>query len=103
MKQVIFMDKDGRVEGGILVDDSPKGQYVICGRCGEVLDSDEFTILHEYPEWGNVSDKIIGEDDNLLYRLRRAVDDLSVDEVKEIFLGEKKLEVPEPIFNALYF
>lgn len=101
-KQVIFMDEEGCVEGGILLDDMPNSQQVICGCCGGILDSDQYTILYEYPNWCNVSNEITGEDETI-NRLRKAVNDLSVDEVKEIFLGEKKLEVPEKIFEAMYF
>lgn len=89
-RQVIFMDEEGRVEGGILVDDMPKEQYVICGCCGGILESDQYTILHVYPDWCNVSDEITG-DDAELNETREIVNDLSVDEVKEIFLGEKTL------------
>lgn len=91
-KQVIFMDEEGCVEGGILVNDTPKEQYVICGCCGGILEPEQYTILYQYPDWCNVSDEITGGYAEL-DEIREKVNDLSVEEVKEIFLGEKELEV----------
>lgn len=56
IKQVKFKDVDGKIYGGILIDD----EYVICGCCGGVLEKDEVKILAVL-EWLPISDEILGE------------------------------------------
>lgn len=54
-KQVKFMDEEGEIFGGILVD----GEYIICGCCGGVIEWNEVTILEKYNNWVNISDNIM--------------------------------------------
>jgi hypothetical protein len=56
-KQVKFKDVDGKIYGGVLIDD----EYVICGCCGGVFEKDEVKILAVL-EWLPISDEILGED-----------------------------------------
>lgn len=65
MRQVKFMDSDGAIYGGILLEDGS----IICGCCGGVFPSDdigkieegaEAEIVEAYDYWVNISDTIIG-------------------------------------------
>ena len=58
--QVKFIDEDGSIHGGILVDD----KYLICACCGGVFDLTEeheepFKILEKYNYWVDFSEGII--------------------------------------------
>lgn len=54
-KQVKFMDNEGNIFGGIVVDD----EFLICGCCGGVLEKNEVKILATL-EWVPISDEILG-------------------------------------------
>ena len=59
VKQVKFKITKGcdEIFGGIMVNN----QYVICGCCGSIFETDEVIICQVYNSWLNISDEIIGE------------------------------------------
>lgn len=56
-KQIKFMDADGELRGGILMENG-----VICGCCGGFfeLDDEDMTIVEEYGFWNDISNEIMG-------------------------------------------
>ena len=61
-KQVKFMDADGVMRGGILIE-GEKDKGVICGCCGGFyeLDDEDMTIVEEYNFWNDISNEITGD------------------------------------------
>ena len=61
-KQVKFVDTEGELHGGILVESGTE-RNLICGCCGFVFDSDAMEwlpIVEEY-KWLNISNEIMRE------------------------------------------
>lgn len=56
-QQIKFIDEEGSVLGGILIDD----EYIVCGCCGGILEVKEVEIIKYYNDWVNISEEIIGE------------------------------------------
>ena len=56
-RQVKFIDENETVLGGIMINDD----YIICGCCGGVIETEDVTILEIYDTWINISEEIIGE------------------------------------------
>lgn len=58
-RQVIFKDRfKGDIHAGILLDDG----NIICGCCGGLIESEDFTLLHIYDSWINLEIDITGDD-----------------------------------------
>lgn len=55
-KMVKFIDPDGEVLGGIMVDN----KFVICGCCGGVFEVEEITDI-KVLSWIDISEEILGE------------------------------------------
>lgn len=87
-KQVIFMDASGCVNGGIQLENG----NIICGCCGATITRHSVKIIHEYPEWCNISYEITGSDEDVK-DLENQVDELTPDEVASVYFGNKKLEL----------
>lgn len=84
-KQVIFMDCEGNVQGGIYV---PELNGIICGCCGSLVD-DDFVILHTYENWVDISEEICGDDGVILHKLEDKVDRMTTSEIEAILDGKK--------------
>lgn len=78
-KQVLFLDLEGVVHAGLLLDDG----YIVCGCCGFLMEPDEYLLLHVYKKWVDIEEEICG-DDLLLKDFQRKVDSLSVKEMEKI-------------------
>lgn len=78
-KQVLFLDLEGVVHAGLLLDDG----YIVCGCCGSLMEPDEYLLLHVYKKWVDVEEEICG-DDLLLKDFQRKVDSLSIKEMEKI-------------------
>lgn len=78
-KQVLFLDLEGVVHAGLLLDDG----YIVCGCCGSLMEPDEYLLLHVYKKWVDIEEEIC-EDDLLLKDFQRKVDSLSVKEMEKI-------------------
>lgn len=85
-KQVIFMDSEGNIQGGIYC---PDLHGVICGCCGGLLDDDDIVIIHWYEDWLNISEEICGDDGAVLHELEEKVDRLTTSEIEAILDGKK--------------
>lgn len=78
-KQVLFLDLEGTVHAGLLLDDG----YIVCGCCGSLMEPDDYLLLHVYHEWVNIEEEICG--DNLLLKdFQEKVDTLSTKEIEKI-------------------
>ena len=89
-KQVIFMDINGTVYGGIWNQDRDE---IICGSCGETIKSGDFVLLHIYDEWLNITDEICGDDGDILHEIKEKVDHLTTSEIEAILDGKKEFNV----------
>ena len=78
-KQVLFLDLEGVVHAGLLLDDS----YIVCGCCGSLMEPGDYLLLHVYKEWVDIEEEICG-DDLLLKDFQRKVDSLFVKEMEKI-------------------
>ena len=85
-KQVIFMDNEGTVQAGIWNQDRDE---IICGRCGAIIESGDFVLLHIYDEWLNITDEICGDDGDILHEIEEKVDRLTTSEIEAILDGKK--------------
>lgn len=84
-KQVIFMDGEGTVQGGIYV---PELNGIICGCCGSLVE-DDFVILHFYENWVDISEEICGDDGVILHELENKVDRMTTSEIEAVLDGSK--------------
>lgn len=78
-KQVLFLDLEGVVHAGLLLDDG----NIICGCCGSLMRPGSYLLLHVYKEWVDIEEEICG-DDLLLKDFQRKVDSLSIKEMEKI-------------------
>lgn len=78
-KQVLFLDFEGTVHAGLLLDDG----WIVCGCCGSLVEPDEYLLLHVYKEWVDIEEEICG-DDLLLKDFQKKVDNLSTKEMAKI-------------------
>lgn len=78
-KQVLFLDLEGVVHAGLLLDDG----YIVCGCCGSLMEPGDYLLLHVYKEWVDIEEEICG-DDLLLKDFQRKVDSLSTKEIEKI-------------------
>lgn len=86
-KQIIFMDASGCVNGGIQLEND----NIICGCCGATITLTSVRIIHEYSTWCDISYEITGSDEDVK-DLANQVDDLTTEEVADVYFGKKKLE-----------
>ena len=84
--QVIFMDNAGIIYSGIWNQDRDE---VICGCCGTTIKSGDFTLLHIYDEWLNITDEICGDDGEMFHEIKEKIDRLTIDEFQAILNGKK--------------
>jgi len=89
-KQVIFMDGEGNVQGGIYV---PDLHYIICGCCGGLVDEDDAVIIHCYNEWLDISESIYGDDGTILHEIEEKLNNMSTEDIQAILDGKKGLNV----------
>lgn len=78
-KQVLFLDLEGVVHAGLLLDDG----NIICGCCGSLIELGDYLLLHVYKKWVDIEEEICG-DDLLLKDFQRKVNSLSVKEMEKI-------------------
>lgn len=76
-KQVLFLDLEGTVHAGLLLDDG----WIVCG---SLVEPDEYLLLHVYKEWVDIEEEICG-DDLLLKDFQKRVDSLSTKEMEKFF------------------
>lgn len=55
---------DCEIFAGIAAYDGDKLLYVICGKCGGTLEPDDVEILGEYEDWMDLTETIIGDDND---------------------------------------
>lgn len=55
-KQVLFLDLEGVVHAGLLLDDG----YIVCGCCGSLMEPGDYLLLHVYKEWVDIEEEICG-------------------------------------------
>ena len=78
-KQVLFLDLEGTVHAGLLLDDG----NIICGCCGSLVELGDYLLLHVYKKWVGIEEEICG-DDLLLKDFQKKVDNLSTKEMAKI-------------------
>ena len=78
-KQVLFLDLEGTVHAGLLLDDG----CIVCGCCGSLVELGDYLLLYVYKKWVNIEEEICG-DDLLLKDFQRKVDSLSTEEMGKI-------------------